>query len=100
MDKRLNQIKSDWNNDNIGVGSEEVKWLIQRVKYLEERHEKMKKEFAEDIDFKRKQVNDLENENQRYKQALEEIESRALQEINLGGQLDPEEVVEIVRQHL
>ncbi|MBR7798235.1 MAG: hypothetical protein ACQEWU_20695 [Bacillota bacterium] len=43
MDKRLNQIKSDWNNDNIGIGSEEVKYLIQQAECVQELERKVER---------------------------------------------------------
>lgn len=66
---------------DYALSSMDIDWLIDQG----ERFEKMKKEFAEDIDFKRrevvelkkagagwaKQYEDLQEVNQRYKEALE-----------------------------
>ncbi|MCC2250051.1 hypothetical protein JUJ52_08735 [Virgibacillus sp. AGTR] len=77
--------------------------LEERVKELRKLSLKLNHDlFSERMEKDRyKYVNEIQKERiKELKQALEEIESRALQEINSGGQLDPEEVVEIVRQHL
>ncbi len=89
MDERLKEIQELEGYGGIGgyavyfENKKQFEWLKEQA----ESYEKMKKEFAEDMDFKRKEVKELEKsvvgwakqyeelqeENQRYKDALEKI---------------------------
>ncbi|MEK4712260.1 hypothetical protein [Sporosarcina sp. FSL K6-5500] len=50
--------------------NKETDWLIEQAEQLQV----MKKEFADDIDFKRREVHGLQEENKRLREEIEQLE--------------------------
>lgn len=82
---RLHVIK-DTHGRRIRLSTEAIDYLVKQA----ERAQNMKKEFANDIDFKRKEVHGLQVENKRLREALAFYADSKNYEINVVDQWGPE----------
>lgn len=72
MDERLDEIKHNWNETDWGIRKDDIDWLIHQAELRQEQVNK-NLQALENIDVIQRSYDELKEENQRYKDALEKI---------------------------
>lgn len=94
MSDRLEEIKEELVM-NVKLKIEDVNWLIQQAKRVEELEEEIKTHAPNGRNYTNEQYIGLLQENQRYRQALELLLSYIRTEPTV-----PDEIIEIVEREL